>query len=108
MDLLRTSVGQAERQLTPKSRVHESTAEEETATGERGAASEGCREISREFHPLYRGDEGAYAARKCRLLGHPEIIGRGLLGCAVIWLDDEIAILKPASDFAGRKDHRIE
>lgn len=107
-DLLRTSVGQAKRQLTAESRIHESPAEEDTAAGKRGTAPEGCREISGEFHPLDRGDESAHTAREYRLFGYPEVIGRRLLGCAVIRLDDEIAVLEPARDFAGREDHCIE
>ena len=108
MDLFSAGVCKAERQVAAEPGVDKPAAEEDAAAGERGAAPECPCQVFREFHTLDRGYQSAFAAREDGCFAGTQVVGCRLLGRSVVWFDDEIAVMEPSNDFAGREDHRIE
>jgi hypothetical protein len=89
--IIASQIGQAERQLSAKSRVYKTRTQKDALPPERGPAPKRSGKIHGQLDPFKRGDERTYTFRKETVTGGPQIVGCGLLTLAAVGCDDEVS-----------------
>jgi hypothetical protein len=89
--IIASQICQAERQLSPKSRVYKTCTQNDAPPPERGPAPERSCKVHGKFDPFKRGDERTGTLRKETVSGSTQIVGCGLLALSTVRCDDEVA-----------------
>jgi hypothetical protein len=89
--IIASQIGQAERQLSAKSRVYKTCTQKDAPPPKRGPAPERSGKVHGKFDPFKRGDKRTCTFRKETVTGSTQIVGRRLLALVTVGCDDEVS-----------------